>query len=124
LKNKDEKSSAAVIQPAVGQLRRWDDHSSGLFLITEIDGAQVVIADGGRKMTYGHEIVMNMSSISDLIHAGELRVWHGAFASRRSFMVISIFSTPEGYLSCNVLDDGKIVNISLGSLLMASESAT
>lgn len=110
-----------MVPPAIGQLRRWDDHISDLFLIVDIQDEQVIVANGSHRKAYGREDVTNFSSISELIHVGELRTWCVSHAGTRTFIVIGINATKKGALLCDVLDEGKVVSISLGSLLMASE---
>jgi hypothetical protein len=123
-KDEKEKLSTIMTPPAAGQLRRWDDHVSGLFLIINVQDGLVIVADGNHIKTYEHKEVTNFSSISDLTYIGELRIWNGSFTSSRTFVIIDIKATKKGALLCDLLDEGKIVRISLGSVLMSSEPAT
>ena len=123
MKNDNErKSSISMIPLAIGQIRRWDDHISDLFLIIDVQDELVIIADGRHKKACNREDVTNFSSISELIHAGELRAWNGD-AGDKTFIVIGIKATKKGALICDVLDNEKIISISLGSVLMMSEPA-
>jgi len=123
-KDEKEKLSMIMTPPVAGQLRRWDDHVSGLFLIINVQDGLVIVADGNHIKTYEHKEVTNFSSISDLTYIGELRIWNGSFTSSRTFVIIDIKATKKGALLCDLLDEGKIVRISLGSVLMSSEPAT
>jgi hypothetical protein len=123
-KDERKKLSTAMTPPVAGQLRCWDDHVSGLFLIINVQDDFVIIADGSRIKTYDHKEVTNFSSISDLTHIGELRIWNGSFTSPRTFVIIDVKATKKGALLCDLLDEGKIVRVSLGSMLMMSEPAT
>jgi len=123
-KDEREKLSTIMTPPVAGQLRCWDDHVSGLFLIISVRDGLVIVADGNQIKTYDHKEVTNFSSISDLTYIGELRIWNGSFTSSRTFVIIDIKATKKGALLCDLLDEGKIVRISLGSVLMSSEPAT
>ena len=116
------KLSTSMVPLAIGQVRRWDDHISDLFLIIDIQDELVIVANGSHKKACNREDVTNFSSISELIHAGELRAWNGD-AGEKTFIVVGINATKKGALLCDVLDNEKIVSISLGSVLMMSEPA-